>query len=281
MKIDFDDALEDCAGRIASGESSLDECLTRYPEYAARLKPLLQAAVRVERGRRIIPSATFKARARAQLTAHMQAHPRRRSWTDMFSLSPVRQLGTALAVLILAFLLTGTAFAQNALPGQPLYSWKLSSEQAWRAVSFDRVGVDLVLADRRAYEITVETSDAGRQAEAVQGYQEVLSRLTSENDAQNNDRIVKTLQSHQEKFSAAGVSVPDLESLLSSTPSLPPAISATRPSPAEATDTPVPGATHGPGSGFIPTKPAPALPALLPTQAHGVVPTSHVPVNNP
>lgn len=292
MKIDFDQALDDCAGRIASGESNLDECLARYPEHAARLKPLLQAAARVERGRRLEPSPTFKARERTRLMAYVQTHPQRGSRANVFlTSSPVWRLGTALAVLVLAFFVTGTAFAQTALPGQALYGWKLSSERAWRAVSPDHVGVDLVLADRRAYEITVESSDVDGQAQAVKGYQEVLTRLTSETTPQNNERIINVLKVHQEKFSAAGVAVPELESLLSSSSGLSPAISVTRPSPGEQPiplkSTPTPenslnsAVPKGGTPGSIEVTPGPGLPALLPTQAHGKIPTLSSPDNLP
>lgn len=268
MKNDFDQALDDCAGRIASGESNLDECLRWYPEYAAQLKPLLQTAIQVERGRGLKPSADFKARGRSQLMAHIRAHPRQRSWGTAFSTPSLAwRLGTALAVLILVFFITGTVFAQNALPGQALYGWKLSSEQVWRGVSPDPVGVDLALADRRANEIAAESSDAVRQAEAVNGYQEVLSRLTSETTRENSGRIVNALKVHQKEFSAAGVAVPELESLLSSPPGLPPSMPTTQSSPDK--------------KGTNKTFETPGPPKSTPASEDNLVPTHLVPTHQP
>ena len=110
-----------------------------------------------------------------------------------------------MAVLVIAFILSGTAFAQGSLPGQPFYEWKLSSEQFWRASSPDRVGVDLQLADRRTFELTSVSTDANSEATALAGYQEVLNRLSVEDDAQNSARIMDTLKANQLKLSAAGI----------------------------------------------------------------------------
>lgn len=221
---DFELTLDDCLAQIASGASSLDECLARYPEHAALLKPLLQTAALVERGQTVVPSPAFKSRMRAQLYAHMDAHPRRRAWT----FSPVWRVAVSLAVLIAVFLVTGTAFAQGALPGQTLYAWKLSSEQVWRAVSPDPVGVDLSLAERRVDEATIVAASPERKAQALNGYLEVLARLKSEEEAGNKERILSVLKSHRAKLSAAGISIPELDQLVApasgSSPIIPPVV---------------------------------------------------------
>ena len=208
---DIDLILDDCLTQITSGESSLDECLTRHPEYAARLAPLLKTAARVERGRQVKLLPATKSRTRARLYAHMEAHPRRSAWV----LPPVWRVAASLAVLVMVFLVIGTAFAQSALPGQPLYAWKLSSEQVWRIFSPDSVGVDLSLADRRVDEMTVIAEDPARKAQALNGYLEALARLKSESAAGNDERILPALESHREKLSAAGISVPELDHIIS------------------------------------------------------------------
>ena len=43
MEERFDKVLDECVDRINRGET-LDECLAAYPEHAAELKPLLEAA---------------------------------------------------------------------------------------------------------------------------------------------------------------------------------------------------------------------------------------------
>ena len=62
--------------------------------------------------------------------------------------SPVFWRSTiTLVTIILAFVVTGTVFAQGALPGETYYGWKLRSENAWRVVSLDRLGTDLTLSN--------------------------------------------------------------------------------------------------------------------------------------
>lgn len=247
----FDLILDNCLTEMSSGASSLDECLARHPEHAAQLKPLLQTALKIERGRAIQPSPAFKARARTELYAHMQAHPRRRVW----GFSSAWRVAVSLAVLVAAFFITGTAFAQSALPGESLYPWKLSSERVWRAVAPDRVAVDLSLADRRIGELTIIAADPARKAEALNGYNEVLIRLKSERDAQSDERILPVLKAHQEKLSKAGVSVPDLDNIL-----LPPS------------SNPI----------LVPPTPAPQLlPAIVPSLLPAVAPTVQIPILNP
>jgi hypothetical protein len=208
---DFDQVLDDSLEQIASGAATADECLARYPEFSEELKPLLLTAAHVERGQALIPSEAYKASARSKLSADMLAHPRR----NRRKLSFLWSVAIGLAVLVIAFFISGTAFAQGALPGQPLYNWKLSSEQIWRASSSDPISVDLALADRRTFEVTSLSTDKTNQAMALAGYRDVLARLSTEEDAMNKDRISYTLKSNQLKLSAAGIKIPELDKSLS------------------------------------------------------------------
>ena len=273
---DFDRTLDDCLAQMESGASSLDECLGRHPEHAARLRPLLQTAARVERGREVRPSPAFKSRTRAQLYAHMDAHPRRRAWT----FSPLWRVAVSLAVMLMALLVTGTAFAQGALPGQPLYAWKLSSEQAWRAVSPDPVGVDLSLAERRTDEAIAVAADPAREAQALNGYLEVLARLQSQDEAGNEARILLALKLQQEKLSAAGISVPDLDHFT------PPVFPTPTPSPeivpSVSPIAPIPSPLPELVPSLPPVVPLPsALPKIVPTLPPDILPTVPVPILNP
>jgi hypothetical protein len=203
---DFDQVLDDSIKRIAGATATADECLADHPEHSAQLKPLLETANRIERGRELYPSDAYKHRARGQLMEHLRINSNQKTrkppliWTAAISL----------AVVVIAFFVTGTALAQSALPGQMLYNWKLSSEQIWRVSSPDRIGVDLELANRRTVELTAVNSSPTDKSEALAGYQEVLNRLNSENDAKNNDRILMTLKSNQQKLSASGIIIPEL-----------------------------------------------------------------------
>lgn len=191
---DFEQILEECLDDLEQGASSVDECLTRHPKHAAQLRPILLTAARVTEGHAVRPSAAFKARARAKLTQHIQAHPRKRAW---FNLSMLR-LATNLAIVMLALLVTGTVYAQGALPGDMLYAWKLGSERVWRAVAPDPVQTDIAIANRRLTEMNAVADDPIRKAEAWKGYQEVRTRLKGELDAETLEQILPVIEVEQE-----------------------------------------------------------------------------------
>src|SRR6185503_7899046 len=158
---EFEQVLDECLYDLEQGASNVDECLARHPGHAAQLKPVLLIADRFEQGLAIEPSPAFRARARARLTLHMQAYPRRKSSRSGFAFW---RLVTSLAMLLLALLATGTVYAQGALPGDLFYGWKLTSENAWRAVSPDPVHTDLTIANRRIDEMNAVASDPVRSA---------------------------------------------------------------------------------------------------------------------
>lgn len=202
--IDFDEILEKCLDELADGASTVDECLVRYPEQATQLKPLLLTAARLQSGRVVQPSAVFKARARAKLTLHMQEHPRARAR----SRSSFLRLAASLAALLLALLVTGTAYAQGALPGDPFYGWKLTSEYAWRTISSDPANVDLIIANRRIDEMNAVSDDPARKTQALKGYQEVVDRLKSEVDANTLERILPKIEVEHKPTPESMPSVP-------------------------------------------------------------------------
>ncbi len=206
---DFERILEECLLDLERGASNLEGCLARHPEHVAQLKPILLTAARLEEGRALRPSPAFQARARARLTLHMQAHPRRKPASFPFS-----RLALSMAALLLALLATGTALTQSALPGNALYDWKLTSERAWRAAAPDKLEVDLDLLGRRADEMVAVAGEPALYAQALEGYQEALSRLPLQADAEAQTRILAVLASQQEKFTNAGVSIPELDTYL-------------------------------------------------------------------
>lgn len=201
---DFERVLENCLGELESGASTLDDCLLRHPEHAAQLKPILLTAMRLDRGHAVKPSTAFKARARAELTLHMQANPRRKARTGFV----FWKLATGFAVLMLALLVTGTVYAQSALPGDVFYPWKLASENVWRALSPDPVAVDIAIANRRIDEMNALADDPARWAEAYEGYLETVNRLRSELDAKTLEEILPRIEFEQNLFEDPGQPIP-------------------------------------------------------------------------
>ena len=219
----FDLALEDCLDRRAHGEG-LEECLRRYPRFAGRLRPLLQAASELESAVAPSPSEAFKQNTRAALISRIQApahqpgpvRPHGATVVRSRSLKPSWRLSLGLVTAaVLAFFSIGTAMAQSALPGQSLYGWKLTSEQAWLAVSPDHVAANLVLAQRRAGEALAVTG-TNRQV-ALQGYNQVLTRLADvgKKDPDANKRILPALTVQHDLLANSGISDPNLDEYLS------------------------------------------------------------------
>jgi len=206
MSVDLASVLDDCIECIAQGEK-LETCLERYPEQAYELRQLLGAAARLEQGAHLRPSAAFKARARNRLYAHMAAHPRQRAAAPRLSLFP--RLAIGLAICLITFAITTTALAQSALPGGALYFWKLTSEDAWRVVSPDPVGVDLALGDRRIDEAMAMGSDRAAQERVMIAYRKVVTDLTKYQDAAAQERIKAELEIQQKRLQDAGLKVPE------------------------------------------------------------------------
>ena len=100
----------------------------------------------------------------------------------------IQRTALTFAVVVAALLVTGTAQAQSALPGDTFYAWKRTSEQVWRALSPDPVATDIILAERRLDEWIAVSKDPSRSAGAKVAYLEALTKLGS-----GNNRDVKTL----------------------------------------------------------------------------------------
>src|SRR6187551_3084174 len=98
-------------------------------------------------------------------------------------------MGLNISVLVFALLMTNTVFAQEALPGETLYNWKLASENLWRAVTVDPLGTDLKLSDRRVNEYVAVSADQQRRTEVLLGYNKLLVRFKDQQDGADRARI--------------------------------------------------------------------------------------------
>ena len=208
---DFDTILENCVDQIASGEYSLEECLSRHPKYAAQLEPILSTAVRLQRVREVMPPPFLRARIRAELTQNMESNPRQKRGLPVF----FWRMALNVAVLLFALVMTNTVFAQGALPGETLYDWKLASENLWRVVTVDPVGTDLKISTRRINEYVAVSDDEARRARVLVGYNELLVRFQQEEDEADRERILLALKSQQDSLRKVGLSIPELDSYFS------------------------------------------------------------------
>ncbi|MFC1872791.1 DUF5667 domain-containing protein, partial [Chloroflexota bacterium] len=140
--------LIQCVDDIKAGRISLKDCLDRYPDMRHELEPLLKVALSVKAPADIRPSNAFKVRARVNLMEYIHA-----SQSGQKAVGPLSQVNVrpgwysgwarAAAIIVAVVLVisaagTGTAFASKpSLPGDTLYSIKLSTEQLQRIIIFD------------------------------------------------------------------------------------------------------------------------------------------------
>ncbi|MEE9202936.1 MAG: DUF5667 domain-containing protein [Dehalococcoidia bacterium] len=133
MRHRIEDILDECLGLIAQGQT-VEECLSRYPEQAAELEPLLRTAavMRQQALASPIPSPVARAAGRqVLLTALADRQERRRRFF------PLRGWSVAMASLVVAlFLGTGTVLASfQAVPEETLYPVKRTVERVQLALS--------------------------------------------------------------------------------------------------------------------------------------------------
>ena len=204
---EYDAIIETCIEQIATGASSLEECLVRYPEYADELEPILIAATRLRRVRNVKPPPFLRGRIRAKIKQSIEESPRRKRGLPNFFWRMALNVG----VLLITLVMTNTALAQSALPGESLYHWKLTSEDVWREVSGDPLGTDLRLADRRLNEYMAVSNDETRRARVLVGYNELLTRFQAEEDEADRQRILMALKSQQDSLRKVGLSIPELD----------------------------------------------------------------------
>ncbi|MBX3047785.1 MAG: hypothetical protein KF885_01275 [Anaerolineales bacterium] len=149
--------------------------MQRHPELQEQLRPMLAAAAQVQELGEFKPRPEFRMQTRAMLHGYMRASPRRR---PAFS-SGFLRLATSLGVVVLALVSTGAALAQSALPGDPLYPVKLTTEQVWRNLQSDPVRADAALANRRVQELVAVQGQAELEEISINLYAETVQQLRS------------------------------------------------------------------------------------------------------
>lgn len=276
---EFEKALEQCLRDLERGAANVDECLSRYPTHALQLEPVLLTAQYLVQGREARPSAAFKSRVRSKVLQQVRATPRKNAqFNFMFT-----RFAASLAAIVLALLVTGTAYAQSASPGEAFYAWKLASENAWRALSPDPVGTDLAIADRRVDELIAVRDNALLHSQVLNAYLEVVARLRSGPDALNDARVLPALVAQIEELNSSGISLPQLDELEQE---VPPVLSEPSPTPA-ATPAFLPELPQVnptlPNPTAIPPLPSevppllPEIPQVNPTDLPDIIPTIQVP----
>ena len=275
---EFEKILDQCLRDLEQGAANVDECLGRHPKHALHLEPVLLTAEYLVHGREARPSGAFKARVRSKVIQGMHAHPRKGLQFKFIFM----RFAAGLAAIVLALAVAGTAYAQGALPGEAFYSWKLASENAWRAVSPDPVGTDLAIADRRVDELIAVRDDPVLRSQALNAYLEVVARLQAEQDAGDNTRILQALDAQTEELNDSGILLPQLDQPDQGV--LPPFVELTPTPIATPTSLPEIPQVNPTSSSPIPLNPTtipsllPEIPRVNPTHLPNVLPTIEVPL---
>ena len=218
---EFETVLQECLYDLEQGSSKVEDCLQRYPHYAPQLEPILLTSIYLGRGREAQLSPAFKARVRTRLIQQVYARPRKpaRSYFTFM------RLAASLAVVMLAILVAGTAYAQRALPGEAFYAWKIASETAWRTVAPDPVGTDLAIAERRLNELIAVKPDPVLYAQTLEAYLRVTERLRAQVDPTNEERIQAVLDAQVEELREHEIlppeSIPGVDPQEEGTPAIP------------------------------------------------------------
>jgi hypothetical protein len=209
MKHDFDSILDFCIERIAAGES-LDACLADYPEHATELEALLKITQSLYT---LPPLNGAESAAQAGLQAMVEKIDEAPLALSIFSRTKTRLINffegisktvfflkenlmfrkplfATLFVLIALF--AGTtmtaAAAQDALPGDALYSVKTAVEDMRLGMSWDTAAEaeqSLLLADQRLQEIN-ELLAQNRYEDVAVGVERFQHHLSDALDALEN-----------------------------------------------------------------------------------------------
>lgn len=186
-RVSWAEALDESLQAILDGQQTLEQCLARYPQHAARLAQVLPVALKArealqpphaEQLPRMPPSLEIRLRA---LAAERRTAVQR-AWT----VSPLRR-GAAVAALLVAVLVLGATTsaalaAQSAVPTDSLYPVKRGLEEFQLLLSPTQAGDAALLeafTQRRLQEIEALIA-AGREDDLAVGlaeYEASLGRL--------------------------------------------------------------------------------------------------------
>ena len=161
----LDPLLQECLDRIASGEDTLESALARHPQAAEQLRPRLELALRLRYSQPALqPRPGFIAASQARLLEQIRRGDQPHYapfWRRRFpSLRPGKAFNlVTLALALICVLMVGNNLvlaSRLALPGEALYPFKLSIEQAQLALTFSQAGdtrLHVEFSQRRSAEI--------------------------------------------------------------------------------------------------------------------------------
>ncbi len=128
----LDSILDQCLSQIAAGKATMWNCLARYPDLAGELEPLLLAAEDMWAIPKPILAPQAKARIEARLLGAVEARSQLRSTaSDVPSRWRWAVVGFGAIFIILLSLTVLVDTVGETLPGSPLHTIKLATEDTW------------------------------------------------------------------------------------------------------------------------------------------------------
>lgn len=114
MADNFDQILDECIDRINNG-ASIESCLTRYPQYASELKPLLASMIEVKQTYDFTPSDEAIRAGRQRFYAALDQQRQGSFWQRLFG----KRLVLATVISVIVIMVIGY-FGLEMLPNSPL-----------------------------------------------------------------------------------------------------------------------------------------------------------------
>lgn len=186
---ELDNVLEQCLERLLVEGESIEQCLQSFPAYQEELKPLLEMALATKQASDIRPRPEFREKARYQFYSELQEAESKKG-RSFFSRGWWPRWATVPVAVVLGLVMVGgglVAASGGSMPGEPLYSVKLVTEQVQLAFTPSALGkaeLYAKLADRRVAEIVYLAGESRpqqveRTAERLDVYLGKIADLTS------------------------------------------------------------------------------------------------------
>lgn len=221
------DIVNECLEALRHGES-IDDCLSRHPDIADELRPLLTAAVAMagvaptrDDSARRLAHTRFEGAVRHHLATNRRGSPGRFSirewWNNRASgWSRVWVVGFA-SMALFVIMSTGAAYAStDALPDSPLYPVKRATEHARLAITFSdesRAIYHLELIERRTLELAA-VAESGDQQKAEELSRDVLKNIEFARVEAGYTQEDETLDQDATQQAAASESAPESQEQL-------------------------------------------------------------------
>jgi hypothetical protein len=191
MNKEFNEALQVCLDLIRGGRETIDSVVARYPEFAVELREQLEIATWLSAsGPALDPRPDFIAASRRRLVSRIQMESQpvapppltlSERLGQFFSIQKVAPVAFVF-VLMLALFVSGTVVSasQKSLPGDDLYSIKLTLEQIALATSLDEENdaeLQIQFVENRLSEVQALIVEERYEevAETIQDYEEQVS----------------------------------------------------------------------------------------------------------